>query len=73
MTERSSTSLRFEQFKIWARVTAGMIPPSPYRYLWISNAFSSLKNLIQTYHLDAIDVDYERFPKRSNDSFAYYS
>lgn len=41
--------------------------------LWISNAFSSLKSLIQTYHLDGIDVDYERFPKRSNtnDSFAY--
>ncbi|KAL1538950.1 chitinase 1-like [Salvia divinorum] len=41
------------------------------RDLWISNAFSSLKTLIQTYHLDGIDVDYERFPKHSNDSFAY--
>ncbi|KAL8473594.1 hypothetical protein ACS0TY_030435 [Phlomoides rotata] len=41
------------------------------RNLWISNAFSSLKTLIQTYHLDGIDVDYERFPKQSNDSFAY--
>ncbi|XP_073128699.1 chitinase 2-like [Henckelia pumila] len=42
--------------------------------LWISNAFSSLKSLIATYHLDGIDVDYERFPKHSNGSirtFAY--
>lgn len=38
---------------------------------WISNAFSSLKTLIQTYNLDGIDVDYERFPRRSNDTFAY--
>ncbi|KAK4416711.1 Chitinase 1 [Sesamum alatum] len=39
--------------------------------LWISNAYSSLKSLILTYHLDGIDVDYERFPQYSNDSFAY--
>ncbi|KAH6755786.1 hypothetical protein C2S53_009631 [Perilla frutescens var. hirtella] len=39
--------------------------------LWISNAFSSLKTLVENYHLDGIDIDYERFPKRSNDSFAY--
>ncbi|XP_057770115.1 chitinase 1-like [Salvia miltiorrhiza] len=41
------------------------------RDLWISNAFSSLKTLIHTYHLDGVDVDYERFPKHSGDSFAY--
>ncbi|XP_075475965.1 chitinase 2-like [Primulina tabacum] len=39
--------------------------------LWISNAFSSLKSLITTYHLDGIDIDYERFPKHSNETFAY--
>ncbi|KAG8383813.1 hypothetical protein BUALT_Bualt04G0052900 [Buddleja alternifolia] len=39
--------------------------------LWISNAFSSLKTLIINYHLDGIDIDYERFPKHSNDTFAY--
>ncbi|KAL9158828.1 hypothetical protein ABFS82_08G093500 [Erythranthe guttata] len=45
----------------------------PDRNLWISNAFSSLKSLIQTYNLDGIDVDYEKFPdkKNSDDSFAY--
>lgn len=39
--------------------------------LWISNAFSSLKTLIQTYNLDGVDVDYERFPKHSGATFAY--
>ncbi|KAK7350874.1 hypothetical protein VNO77_09905 [Canavalia gladiata] len=40
--------------------------------LWISNAFSSLKSLAFTYHLDGIDIDYENFPKRGNStSFAY--
>ncbi|KAK6125592.1 hypothetical protein DH2020_040665 [Rehmannia glutinosa] len=43
----------------------------PDENLWISNAFSSLKTLVLNYHLDGIDVDYERFPKNSNDSFAY--
>ncbi|OMO57126.1 2S globulin [Corchorus capsularis] len=38
--------------------------------LWISNAFSSLKSLIEEYHLDGIDIDYENFPQR-NSSFAY--
>ncbi|KAL2532708.1 Glycoside hydrolase 18 domain-containing protein [Abeliophyllum distichum] len=38
--------------------------------LWISKAFSSLKSLIETYGLDGIDIDYERFPKH-NGSFAF--
>ncbi|EEF45157.1 chitinase 2 [Ricinus communis] len=38
--------------------------------LWISNAFSSLKSIIQSYHLDGIDIDYENFPEQ-NASFAY--
>lgn len=38
---------------------------------WISNAFSSLKSLAKTYHLDGIDIDYENFPKHGNSSFAY--
>ncbi|KAK4393785.1 Chitinase 1 [Sesamum angolense] len=44
-------------------------PPDPN--LWISNAYSSLKSLVLTYHLDGIDVDYEKFPENSNSSFAY--
>ncbi|KDO58327.1 hypothetical protein CISIN_1g046094mg [Citrus sinensis] len=41
--------------------------------IWISNAFSSLKSIIQEYHLDGIDIDYEKFPMRnaSTPSFAY--
>ncbi|KAK9292375.1 hypothetical protein L1049_020342 [Liquidambar formosana] len=38
--------------------------------LWISNAFSSLQSLATTYHLDGIDIDYEKFPKH-NTTFAY--
>lgn len=47
-----------------------------YRYtpanldLWVSNAFTSLKKIITTYHLDGIDIDYENFSKH-NESFAY--
>nr|XP_043608607.1 chitinase 2-like [Erigeron canadensis] len=37
---------------------------------WISNAFKSLNSIIQTYHLDGIDIDYENFPKH-NESFSY--
>ncbi|KAK9096353.1 hypothetical protein Sjap_021850 [Stephania japonica] len=40
---------------------------------WISNAFSSLRSLINKYHLDGIDIDYEKFPKgnSSTTTFAY--
>ncbi|XP_031375307.1 chitinase 1-like [Punica granatum] len=39
---------------------------------WISNAFSSLKSLIASYHLDGIDIDYESFPKKkANSTFAF--
>ncbi|KAD4386081.1 hypothetical protein R6Q59_009629 [Mikania micrantha] len=38
--------------------------------IWIANAFKSLKSIIETYHLDGIDVDYENFPKH-NESFSY--
>lgn len=38
--------------------------------LWISNALVSLKVIIEQYHLDGIDIDYENFP-RNNASFAY--
>ncbi|XP_050205500.1 chitinase 2-like [Mercurialis annua] len=39
--------------------------------LWISNAFTSLKLIIQNYHLDGVDIDYENFPKKNNATFAY--
>ncbi|CAI9108881.1 OLC1v1008582C1 [Oldenlandia corymbosa var. corymbosa] len=41
--------------------------------LWISNAFDSIKSLVETYHLDGIDVDYEVFRKTnySSGSFSY--
>lgn len=39
--------------------------------IWISNAFTSLKSLAHEFHLDGIDIDYERFPKNSNATFAY--
>lgn len=38
--------------------------------IWIANAFTSLKSIVNTYHLDGIDIDYERFPKH-NETFAY--
>ncbi|XP_076959675.1 chitinase 2-like [Bidens hawaiensis] len=38
--------------------------------LWVSNAFTSPKKIIETYHLDGIDIDYENFPKH-NESFSY--
>lgn len=38
--------------------------------IWVTNAFTSLKTIIQTYHLDGIDIDYENFPKH-NESFSY--
>ncbi|XP_051126828.1 chitinase 2-like [Andrographis paniculata] len=38
--------------------------------LWISNAFQSLKSLIQTYNLDGIDIDYERFPRKNQNATA---
>ncbi|XP_065874741.1 chitinase 2-like [Euphorbia lathyris] len=38
--------------------------------VWISNAFSSLKSIIENYNLDGIDIDYEKFPK-NNGSFGY--
>ncbi|KVH99160.1 chitinase 2-like [Cynara cardunculus var. scolymus] len=37
---------------------------------WISNAFTSIKSIVETYHLDGIDIDYENFPKH-NESFSY--
>lgn len=45
---------------------------SSYRYdpddpqEWISNAFTSLKSIVETYHLDGIDIDYETFPKHQS-------
>ncbi|CAI0376821.1 unnamed protein product [Linum tenue] len=41
--------------------------------LWISNAASSLRSLIATYHLDGVDVDYENFGRGKGDieSFAF--
>ncbi|KAF4366308.1 hypothetical protein F8388_017462 [Cannabis sativa] len=49
-------------------------PEDPDR--WITNAFTSLKSIIEDYHLDGIDIDYENFPKRRrrsspNSTFAY--
>jgi hypothetical protein len=39
---------------------------------WISNAFSSIRSLSISYHLDGIDIDYEIFPgKNFNTTFAY--
>ncbi|XWS33162.1 hypothetical protein CRYUN_Cryun22dG0055500 [Craigia yunnanensis] len=42
---------------------------SPY-WLWISNAFSYLKSMLEEYLLDGIDIDYENFPKY-NSTFSY--
>ncbi|KAK0606194.1 hypothetical protein LWI29_035041 [Acer saccharum] len=39
--------------------------------LWISNAVTSLKTIAENYHLDGIDIDYERFANGSSSSFAY--
>ncbi|XP_028766025.1 chitinase 1-like [Neltuma alba] len=39
-------------------------PTDPH--LWVSNAFSSLKSPATTYHLDGIDIDYEKFPTQRN-------
>ncbi|KAL6223172.1 hypothetical protein ACLB2K_006562 [Fragaria x ananassa] len=40
---------------------------------WISNAVSSLTSIVTTYHLDGIDIDYEKFRNTSatNSNFAY--
>ncbi|KAE8651981.1 hypothetical protein Csa_005942 [Cucumis sativus] len=43
-------------------------PPDPN--LWISNAFSTLQDLVNEYHLDGIDVDYENFPRHGS-NFAF--
>ncbi|KAF6170486.1 hypothetical protein GIB67_031894 [Kingdonia uniflora] len=37
---------------------------------WVSNGVSSLKSIINKYHLDGIDIDYETFPKNQT-KFAY--
>ncbi|XP_038977112.1 chitinase 2-like [Phoenix dactylifera] len=38
---------------------------------WVSNAVSSLTSIIQQYHLDGIDIDYENFISSANaDTFA---
>lgn len=55
-------------WSLGGKVLNWYIPHDPL--LWISNAYSSLKSIIENYHLDGIDVDYERFG-RHNDSFAY--
>ncbi|KAM7276589.1 hypothetical protein ACFE04_018455 [Oxalis oulophora] len=38
---------------------------------WISNAFSSLKSIVEENHLDGIDIDYENFPRNGNASFSH--
>lgn len=74
----AATKARHPNVKALASLSGWSLGPKtlswynpPDRNLWISNAFSSLKSLVQSYHLDGIDVDYEKFPKHSNDSFAY--
>ena len=37
---------------------------------WVSNAVSSLTNLVQKYHLDGIDIDYEHFDMSSEATFS---
>ncbi|GLJ06148.1 hypothetical protein SUGI_0032430 [Cryptomeria japonica] len=37
---------------------------------WVSNAVSSLTDIIQEYHLDEIDIDYEHFDYSDADTFA---
>lgn len=37
---------------------------------WVSNAVSSLTDIIQEYHLDGIDIDYEHFDYSDADTFA---
>ncbi|KAF9612359.1 hypothetical protein IFM89_039077 [Coptis chinensis] len=51
------------------KVLAWYNPKDPQK--WISNAFSSLQSIVTTYHLDGIDIDYEKFPKHGNNTFAY--
>ncbi|PIA47687.1 hypothetical protein AQUCO_01400353v1 [Aquilegia coerulea] len=51
------------------KVLAWYNPKDPQK--WISNAFSSIKEITNTYHLDGIDIDYENFPKRGNNTFAF--
>ncbi|KAK1549238.1 hypothetical protein Q3G72_021193 [Acer saccharum] len=41
------------------------------REQWIPKAVTSLKTIAENYHLDGIDIDYERFAKGSSSSFAY--
>lgn len=36
---------------------------------WVSNAVASLTNLINTYHLDGIDIDYEHFDDTTQQDF----
>lgn len=56
-------------WSIGSKVLRWYDPKNPK--LWISNAFSSLSSLAKTYHLDGIDIDYERYPKTNHTKFAY--
>ncbi|KAL5703765.1 hypothetical protein ACHQM5_022277 [Ranunculus cassubicifolius] len=56
-------------WSLYEKVLRWYNPVDPQK--WISNAFSSLKDLVTTYHLDGIDIDYENFPKKGNTTFAY--
>ncbi|KAF5175806.1 chitinase 2-like [Thalictrum thalictroides] len=51
------------------KVLAWYNPKDPKK--WISNAFSSIQEITNTYHLDGIDIDYENFSKRGNNTFAF--
>lgn len=75
----ASIKTRHSNVKVLASLTGWSLDDKVVRWydpadphLWISNAFSSLKSLALTYHLDGIDIDYENFPKRHNaTSFAF--
>ncbi|GKV45332.1 hypothetical protein SLEP1_g52435 [Rubroshorea leprosula] len=51
-------------------VTFDAVPIEDGIDFWISNAFLSLKSIVETYHLDGVDIHYESF-RRHNESFAY--
>lgn len=58
-------------WSVGAKVLHWYIPVNSEK--WITNAVSSLSSIITTYHLDGIDIDYEKFHNSSSTdaNFAY--
>ncbi|XP_071694329.1 chitinase 1-like [Rutidosis leptorrhynchoides] len=73
----SAIKSKHPNVKALASLSGWSIGSTPLRWykpesndVWVTNAFTSLKSIIETYHLDGIDIDYEIFPKH-NESFSY--